>query len=329
MSASKLLVMVGVVVATIGAGEAVAREKVKWVNDWIPTGDKAVVYIGVHSGIFAAEGLDVEITSGRGSADAVTKIASGVAEVGTSGISALMQARAETSAPVKAILSIYTKQPDAIFTAEASGITSLKQLEGTAVAIAPFSSSNVMWPLVLRANGIDAARIELIKADPPTLGPMLATGKVPAIVAWMPNTPQFEKLLVAAGKRIKVIPWFDYGFEGYAFLLLASERMIRERPETLRKLVRAYRKAMEVGLADPKLAGDSLKALVPEIEAAIAMEQWKASIPLIVNEVTVKHGKGAFDPALLKETWAWVSKSLNIPMERLDLQALADRSFAN
>ena len=117
MSAGKLLVMVGVVVATIGAGEAVAREKVKWVNDWIPTGDKAVVYIGVHSGIFAAEGLDVEITSGRGSADAVTKIASGVAEVGTSGISALMQARAETSAPVKAILSIYTKQPDAIFTA--------------------------------------------------------------------------------------------------------------------------------------------------------------------------------------------------------------------
>lgn len=329
MRAGRKRIAAVAIVLTLGCGSATALDKVKWVNDWIPTGDKAAVYIGVHAGVFAAEGLEVEITAGRGSADAVTKIAAGAAEVGAVGISALMLARAETGAPVKAILSIYTRQPDAIFTTDTSGITALKHIEGKAVAIAPFSSSNVMWPLVLRANGIDAARVELIKADPPTLGPMLATGKVPAIVAWMPNTPQFEKLLVAAGKRMKVIPWFDYGFEGYAFSLTASERMIKERPETLRKFVRAYRKAIDMGVADPKLAGGALKALAPEIDAAIAVEQWKASIPLMVNEVTAKHGKGAFDPALLGETWAWVSKSLNIPIERLDLSASVDRSFVD
>jgi hypothetical protein len=76
---------------------------VKWVNDWLPGGDKAVVYVGVHAGLFAAEGLDVEILSGRGSADAITKVASGVGELTAAGIAALMQAKAQGTVPVRAI----------------------------------------------------------------------------------------------------------------------------------------------------------------------------------------------------------------------------------
>jgi len=38
------------------------------------------------------------------------------------------------------------------------------------------------------------------------------------------------------------------------------------------------------------------------------------------------HG-GAFEPALLKETWSWVSKSLNISMDKLDSEQVVDRSF--
>ena len=63
------------------AGSAAAKEKVRWVNDWLPGGDKAIVYVGVNQGFFDAEGLEVTIMSGRGSADAMTKIASGFADV--------------------------------------------------------------------------------------------------------------------------------------------------------------------------------------------------------------------------------------------------------
>jgi len=90
---------------------------------------------------FAAEGLDVEILSGRGSADAITKVASGVGELTAAGIAALMQAKAQGTVPVRAILSIYTKQPDAIFTSEGAGIKSLKDMEGKAIATGTFSSS--------------------------------------------------------------------------------------------------------------------------------------------------------------------------------------------
>ena len=96
----------------------------------------------------------------------VTKLATGTADMGTGGLAALLQAKATDNVPVKAVMSIYTMQPDAIFTTKESGINSLKDLQGKTVATATFSSSNVSWPLVLKANGVDADKIKLLKVDP-------------------------------------------------------------------------------------------------------------------------------------------------------------------
>ena len=80
--------------------------------DWLPGGDKAFVYAGVQQGFFKAEGLDVKIVPGRGSSDAVTKIASGAADVGFGGISALMMAAAESSLKMHlCLLSVFRRLP--------------------------------------------------------------------------------------------------------------------------------------------------------------------------------------------------------------------------
>ena len=42
----------------VNAG-AVAAEKITFMIDWLPSGDKAVAYLGVQKGLFAAEGLEV------------------------------------------------------------------------------------------------------------------------------------------------------------------------------------------------------------------------------------------------------------------------------
>ncbi|MGA2127332.1 MAG: ABC transporter substrate-binding protein, partial [Xanthobacteraceae bacterium] len=200
----------------IGANVAVAAaEKVTFMIDWLPAGDKAVPYLGVQKGLFAAEGLEVTIQSGRGSSDVVTKLGTGAADIGTGGLSALLQARAQSQVPVKAVLSIYTLQPDAIFTTEGSGITSLKDLVGKKIATATFSSSNVVWPLLLQSNGVDPATVDLLKADPGALAPMLATGQVVATINWVTVAPAFEKPLGETGKKLKTIPWSEYGFQGY------------------------------------------------------------------------------------------------------------------
>ncbi len=103
-----LRVLTGLFLLIGASAPAFAAEKILFMIDWLPAGDKAVAYLGVQAGLFAAEGLDVTIQSGRGSSDVVTKLGTGAADMGTGGLAALLQARAEAPVPVKAIASIYT-----------------------------------------------------------------------------------------------------------------------------------------------------------------------------------------------------------------------------
>ena len=303
-----------------------AAEKVTFLIDWLPSGDKAAPYLAVQKGLFAAEGLEVTIQSGRGSSDVVTKLATGSADMGTGGLSALLQAKGVNSVPVKAVMSIYTMQPDAIFTTEGSGINSLTDVTGKKIATATFSSSNVAWPLVLQANGVDPAKVDLLKVDPGALAPMLASGQVIATINWITVAPGFEGPLAETKKKLKVIQWSNYGYEGYGLSAFASDKMLKERPETVKKVLRALTKANEMAIADPKGAAAALKAMVPELDAAVAEKQFAASIPLMVND-TAKAGKGGFEKALLAKTWEWTAKAQNIPLDKLDPESAVDRSF--
>lgn len=307
---------------------AFAAEKIIFSLDWLPAGDKAVPYLAIQKGLFAAEGLEVSLQVGRGSTDVITKLATGTVDIGTGGLAALLQAKAQSNVPVKAIYSVYTLQPDAIFTTTDSGIKSLKDLVGKKVATATFSSSNVVWPLVLESNGIDPAKVDVIKAEPGALAPMLASGRVDATINWMTVAPAFEGPLKETSKTLKTVQWSDYGFEGYGLSVFVSEKMLKERPEAVKKFMKAYAKATEMAIADPAAAAAALKAMVPEIDAGVAAKQFAASIPLTVNAISKKDGMGAFDKALLAKTWEWTAKSQKIALDKLDPETAVDRSFA-
>ena len=306
---------------------ASAAEAVTFLLDWLPAGDKAAVYLGVEKGLFEAEGIKVAVQSGRGSSDVVTKLATGAADMGTGGLAALLQAKASGTVPVKAVMSIYTLQPDAIFTTKETGINTLKDLKGKTVATATFSSSNVSWPLVLKANNVDPESIKLLKVDPGALAPMLAAGKVDATVNWITAAPAFVGPLAEAGKSMKTLQWSNYGFDGYGLSVFVSDKMIAERPETVRKFLKAYIKASDMAIADPMAAAQALKAAVPEVDAETAAEQWKASIPLMVNDISKKNGAGAFEPKLLATTWKWVAEAQSMSADKLDPETAVSRDF--
>jgi len=309
------------------AGSAAAAEKIRWLNDWLPAGDKAVIYLGVEKGLFAAEDIEVEIASGRGGSDVVTKLATGAADMGTAGLGALLQAKAQSPVAVTAVMSIYTKQPDAIMADAALGLKTLKDFKGKTLATPTFSASNVTWPLVLEANGMKPEDVKIMKVDPGAMGPLMSTGKVDGTINWVTKLPAFEDLMNKAGKTIAVIPWSDYGFDGYGLSLVASDKLIKEKPELVRKVVKVYRQALQMAVADPQAAGNAIKAKVPEIDAAVAAKEFAASISLIDNEISKKDGLGAFEPKLLATTWEWVAKAQSMPLDKLDPESAVNRGF--
>lgn len=312
--------------ALLGAA-AHAADKLVVQLDWLPGGDKSFVYAGLKQGFFAAEGLDVTIQPGRGSADAVTKIATGAADVGFGGISALMMAAAEGGVPVKAVMSLYSKQPDALFTTKGSGIHSLKDAVGKTVATSTFSSSNSLWPVVLESNGIDPSKVKLLKVDPSTLAPMLAQGGVDATINWITVAPAAQAVLKQAGKELVVVPWSAYGLDGYGWSAMAGDKIIKERPEVLKRYMKALAKSLQFALDNPDKAAADLKAAVPEADAAVVAAEFRASIPLLQNEISKRDGMGAFEPKLLAATWGWVAKSMNYAPSKVDPEKLVDRGF--
>lgn len=313
--------------ALLIAAPALAADKVVYQLDWLPGGDKAPIFVCIHEGFCADAGLEVTIEPGRGSSEAITKIATGTSDIGSAGIEALMAARATENVPVTAVMNIFNSGPHAFYTTKDSGITSIADIKGKSIATSPFTSSNVFLPLVLGENGMSEADITLTKADPGALGPLLMTGQADAIIAWLTDVSRYTGQAQEAGKEIVILPWSDAGLELYSASLVASDKFLTERPDVAKRFVAAFKASLEFANANPDKAAEAVAAVVPELTAEDVKGSWLDASKLAFNDVTEKYGLGTLDPERLAATWVRVAASQGLDPASLDPESIVDRSF--
>ncbi len=306
---------------------ALAQDKVTYQLDWLPGGDKSPIYVCIHEGFCADAGLEVTLEQGRGSSEAITKIATGTSDIGTAGIEALMAARVSENVPVTAVMNVFNTGPHAFYTTKDKGIASITDVKGKNIATSPFTSSNVFLPLVLDENGMTEADIELTKADPGALGPLLMTGQADAIIAWLTDVSRYTNQAKEAGKEIVILPWADAGLELYSASLVASDKFLAERPDVAKRFLAAFTKSLEFAEANPDKAAESVAAIVPELSAEDVKGSWLDASKLVFNDVTKKYGLGTFDPDRLAATWKRVAASQGLDPEALDPETIVNRSF--
>ena len=322
------LLMAAVLAAGCLTQTAMAADKVTYQLDWLPGGDKSPVYLGVQKGFFEDEDLEIKISVGRGSTDAITRIATGQADIGSADIAALMAAKAQDdTVPVKAVYSIFNQAPHAFFALEKSGITTVTDIEGKKVATSPFTSSNAFLPLVLKENGLPEDAVNLTKADPGALGPMLVNGGTDAIIAWVTNVPLFENQAAETGNKLSVVPWSDAGLELYSSSVVASDRFLNERPDVAKRFMKAFDKSLRYTRDNPAEAAAALKAMVPEVDEKVVEAQVGATMPLVFNPVSERDGLGALTPERVALTWDWVSQAEKLSGDALDPESVIDRSL--
>ena len=309
------------------SAEAFAADKVIYQLDWLPSGEETFPYVAQREGYFAAANLDVEIRIGRGTTDVLAKMATGNAEFGSGGLGGLMQAAAQGPMPVKAVLSIFNKQPDAIFTYEGSGIRTIKDLAGRTVATATFTSSNALWPVIASLNGLDISKVNLVKTDPTATAAMVANGKADALINWVTSGGEIEAVLKETGKKMVVLPWSQFGLDGYGLSIFATDAMIANHPDVVARFLAACEKGIQFSIANPEAAAKDLKAAVPIVDLEPAIVEVKTTIPVTKNEISEKYGMGTFNPALVQDTWKWIAKSQSYPLDKLDPEKVINGSF--
>jgi NitT/TauT family transport system substrate-binding protein len=312
----------------LAQGPARAAERLVFQEGWLASGERVEAYVARQQGFFAAVGLDVEIIAGRGSGYMFTKLATGAADVGEGGFDALLGAKVTADLPVTAIMPVFTKVPDALLTTKASGITSIKDLAGKTIGTAPFNSSNLPWPFVLQVNGIDPASVTMLKADPSTLGGLLARGRVDGVIMWVTSVPSMEPIMHEAGTSVVALPWAAYGFAGYSNSLFASNKVLATRRDAVHRFLVAMKRAELAMRADPDRAAADVKAVVPEADLTVIRGELTATLPVVFNENTDRDGLGIWSPQLVATTWGWVSKEQNVPADRLDPMQSVDTEIA-
>lgn len=309
------------------ATSAQAIDQVTFQLDWLPGGDKSPIYVCIEQGFCEEAGIDITIEGGRGSSEAVTKLATGISDIGTAGLGALMAALVTEDVPVTAVMSYFNKGPHAFYTLEGNGIETVADVGGMTIATSPFTSSNVYLPLVLADMSMTEEDLTLNKMDPGALGPTLMTGQADAIIAWVTDITRYTTQAEAAGKEIKVIPWSTAGLDLYSASVVANDAFLSERPDVARRFLEAYQKSIIFANENPAEAAAAVVSVVPELDVAAIEGGVTDAMILVFNEVTEADGLGSFESERLAATWTRVAAAQGFDVDALDPETVVDRSF--
>ena len=121
----------GILTTAMFCGSGMAATDLKFSLDWKFEGPSALFFTGLERGYYAASGLDVTIDSGKGSLDAIPKVASGTYPIGFADINSVVKFKDKNpDAKVIGIMMIYDAPPFAIIGRKSLGVSTPKDLEG-------------------------------------------------------------------------------------------------------------------------------------------------------------------------------------------------------
>ncbi|BCR04485.1 hypothetical protein DESUT3_15540 [Desulfuromonas versatilis] len=190
----------------------------------------------VEKGIYAREGLDVEIVSGTPNNQLVEDVVSGRTEFGVSN-SALLVHRLLEMQPVVALAPLFQKSPNILIARQDSGIGTPHDLIQRRVMLAEgIVSSEILAMLANEGLGPNSLRRVTHSWNLQDL----VDGKVDAMVAYLTDQPY---RLAKLGVTPSIIRPQSYGVDFYGDILFTSENLLETHPE----LVAAFRRASLAG----------------------------------------------------------------------------------
>jgi NitT/TauT family transport system substrate-binding protein len=255
---------------------------IKFQLDWRFEGPAALFLASAAKGYYKEAGLDVSIDAGNGSGGTVTRVASGTYEMGFADLAALMEFHANNpdaaNKPV-AVMMVYNNTPAAVLALKKSGITKPGDLSGKKLGAPVFDAGRRGFAIFAKANGI--ANVTWTSMDPPLRETMLVRGDIDAITGF-----SFTSLLNLEARGVKtedvvVLPFASHGVKLYGNVIIASPKLMKEKPEA----VKAFLKAFAKGAKEVMLQPDAAIAYVKARDGIIDVELEKRRLRMAIDAV--------------------------------------------
>lgn len=280
------------------ATTATAQTAMPFALDWVFEGPSAPYFVASDNGHFAREGLTVEVSAGKGSLDAIPKVATGAFPVGFADINSLVRFLDQNpGAPVIGVMMVYDKPPFAVVGRASRGVSTPKDLEGHVLGAPPPDGAWAQFPAFASANNLDVSAITVEPVGFPTREPMLAEGKVDAVTGFSFSVYLNLKRLGVDPNDIRVILMADHGLDLYGNVIIANTDYAAANPDKITGFLRAVALGWKDAIADPAAAIASLGKRNPAANADLERERLELAIAGNVATDWVKaNGMGNIDP---------------------------------
>src|SRR5258708_25786821 len=144
------------VLAAAVSGGACAQTKLRMVLNWKYQGPQGFFFVADDKGYFKAEGIDITIDQGDGSATPIPKVASGAYDIGFGDINALIDfaSKRPDEAPV-AVYVMFNRPPFTVAVKADSPIKAPKDFEGKTLGGAANDGALKLFPALCKLTKID------------------------------------------------------------------------------------------------------------------------------------------------------------------------------
>jgi NitT/TauT family transport system substrate-binding protein len=257
---------------------ASAADKVVLMLNWYIYGEHAPFFLGKAKGTYAANGIDLEIQEGRGSAATTQAVAAKTANFGYVDVPTMMRA-ASKGAPVIATGILLQTSPMSVMGFAEKNIRKPDDIKGKTVAITPADSMTQIWPLFLKKAGLTESDFKTVAGDGQTKLNAVINGQADLLLGYVMD--QSMKIKDATGKDVYPIKFSDYGIILVSSGIIANTDYVKENPDIVKRFMKATTEAVEAAEKDPKGAVDAILAANPKAgKPETLLQGFELTIPL-------------------------------------------------
>lgn len=270
MNLHKILAAASIIVAT--ASVQAAPEEITYLLPAPPnTPAFAPWMIAQQKGYYADENLKINFVAAKGGVDVAKQIGAGNAIIGGAIGDTPIIVRAN-GVPVKAIAVLGAGSLTMVGVHKDDGIKTLQDLKGKTITVMSYTDTTYYALLGnMKSIGLTKTDAAIQAAGPSGVWQVFAGGKSQALA----GVPDWIVSASDAGAKVDIIE--TTGFKSMAQAILASDDTIKNKPELLKRLVRATLRGMEDIMKDPK------SATAAYVEAVPSYKGKEASIEQIFN----------------------------------------------
>nr|WP_238314088.1 ABC transporter substrate-binding protein [Methylobacterium crusticola] len=245
--------------------------------NWYVYGEHAPFYYGRETGLYAAEGIDLEIQEGRGSAVTVQAVAARTVQFGYADVPTMMKAAAK-GAPVTAAGVLLQRCPMSAMGFSDKNIRRAEDMRGRTIATTPGDSMSQIWPLFLKKAGLKESEMRIVAGDAQTKLNAVINGQADMLLGYVMD--QSMKIKDATGRAVTPVAFADYGVTLVSSGIVANTDWLKDNPDLARRFMSATTRAVEGAEKAPRAAVDAvLKALPKAGRPETLLEGFNLTVP--------------------------------------------------